>query len=202
MYQQHFGLTHIPFSKDTQTLWESTELTDFKTQFTNLLHSPGIGVLTGEPGVGKTAAVRQVVQSLNPHIHQAFYISESHFTSFDIYQQLACDLGIAPASRCSRVWRNVKTFIKDSVESNRCKPVFIIDEAQNLPYDFLRNFPSFMNFEFDARDMLTVWFIGHPEFAHTLKKNVHVALASRIRVRCTLQPVMGHERKRRINPMF
>ena len=193
MYQQYFGLTHIPFGKGTQILCESPELLEFKSQFTNLLDSPGIGVLTGEPGVGKTAAIRHVVQQLNPHVHNAFYISESHFTSFDIYRQMAYNLGIVPASRCSRVWRDVKMFIKHSVENKRCKPIIIIDEAQNLPYDFLRNFPAFMNFDYDAHDLLTVWFIGHPEFDSTLRRNVHVALSSRIRVRCSLQPITDRE---------
>lgn len=193
MYQQHFGLTHIPFGKNTKSLWESPELLDFKTQFTNLANSSGMGVLTGEPGVGKTAAIRQAVQSLNPHTHKVFYLPESHFTSFDIFRQFALDLGIKPASRYSLVWRDVKGFIKDSVENKRCKPIFIIDEAQNLPYDFLRNFPSFMNFDYDAYDMLTVWFVGHPEFAQTLQRNIHIALSSRIRVRCAFQPIVGRE---------
>jgi len=193
MYQQHFGLTHIPFGKGTGDLWESAAFLDFKTQFNDLLNAPGIGVLTGEPGVGKTAAIRHVAGALNPHQYKVFYLPESHFTSFDIYRQMAYNLGITPASRYSRVWRDVKGFIKDSVENKRCRPIFIIDEAQNLPFDFLRNFPSFMNFEFDAQDMLTVWFIGHPEFANTLKLNAHIALASRIRVRCAFQPIMERE---------
>lgn len=193
MYKQHFGLTHIPFGKDTQALWESPGLLDFKTQFTSLLHSPGIGVLIGEPGVGKTAAIRHVVGQLNPHQHKVFYLPESHFTSFDIYRQMAYNLGLAQASRFSQVWREVKGFIKDSVENKRCRPIFIIDEAQNLPYDFLRNFPSFLNFEFDAHDMLTVWFIGHPDFANNLNRNTLVALSSRIRVRCSFQPVTERE---------
>lgn len=193
MYKQHFGLTHIPFGKDTSTFWESPELLEFKTQFTNLSNVPGIGVLLGEPGVGKTAAIRHVVQSLNPNTHKVFYLPESHFTSYDIYRQFAYTLGLTPASRHSQVWRDVKEFIKDSVENKRCRPIFIIDEAQNLPYDFLRNFPAFLNFEFDAYDMLTVWFVGHPEFANTLKRNVHIALSSRIRVRCAFQPVIGRE---------
>ena len=119
MYKQHFGLTHIPFGKDTKTLWESPGLLDFKTQFTNLLHSPGIGVLIGEPGVGKTAAIRHVV--------------------------------------------------------------------------FLRNFPAFLNFEFDAHDMLTFWVIGHPDFANNLNRNTLIALSSRIRVRCSFKPVTERE---------
>lgn len=194
MYQQHFGLTHLPLGKDCPTLWQDGPLLEFKTKFETLLKSPGIGVLTGEPGVGKTAAIRHIVQTLNPHQYQVFYLPESHFTSFDIYRQMAMLLGIAPSHRYALLWRDIKNFIKDSVDHKRCQPVFIIDEAQSLPPDFLRDFHSFLNFDFDARDMLTVWFVGHPVLANILNRNSYTALASRIRIRCAFQPIIERER--------
>lgn len=189
MYQQHFGLTSLPLGKNSQALWENQSLREFQTQFTNLLKSPGVGVLIGEPGVGKTAAIRHAVHSLNPHQYQVLYLSETNFTSFDIYRQMAISLGLAPAHRCAQLWRDIKNYIKDSVDHKRCQPVFIIDEAQLLPKDFLRDFPSFLNFDFDARDMLTVWFVGHPELANIINRNAYIALASRIRARCTFEPI-------------
>ena len=41
----------------------------------------------------------------------------------------------------------------------------ILDEAQNLPPEFFRDFPAFLNFAFDSRDLITVWFVGHPLLA-------------------------------------
>ena len=52
MFQQHFGLKHMPFSKNSAFLAYDS-FTSLKEKFIHLLHSPGIGVLTGEPGVGK-----------------------------------------------------------------------------------------------------------------------------------------------------
>jgi type II secretory pathway predicted ATPase ExeA len=46
--------------------------------------------------------------------------------------------------------------------------VWIIDEAQNLPSEFFRDFPAFLNFAFDSRDLISVWLVGHPALAHTL----------------------------------
>lgn len=194
MHQQHFGLTHLPLGKDTPTFWQDAQMGGFKTHFLNLLQSPGIGVLTGEPGVGKTAAIRQLVQTLSPHQYQVFYLPETHFTSCDIYRQIALNLGLTPAHRYAQLWRDIKNFIKDSVDHKRCRPVFIIDEAQSLPSDFLRDFPSFLNFDFDARDMLTVWFVGHPLLANILNRHMYAALASRIRVRYAFQPILERER--------
>ena len=41
------------------------------------------------------------------------------------------------------------------------------DEAQNLPPEFFRDFPAFLNFAFDLRDLISVWLVGHPCLAQT-----------------------------------
>jgi len=58
--------------------------------------------------------------------------------------------------------------------------IIIIDEAQNLPLEFLRDFPSFLNFAFDSKDYMTVWLVGHPELAMVIDRPQHAALATRI----------------------
>jgi type II secretory pathway predicted ATPase ExeA len=192
MFQQHFGLKYVPFGKNSPFLVHE-QFTRLKENFINLLHSPGIGVLTGEPGVGKTAALRSIIKELNPHQYPVFYLSETQFTSFDIYRQIAFNLGLVPHHRFANLWRDIKHQIRERVENKRTLPIFIIDEAQNLPFDFYRGFPSFLNFEFDARDMMTVWFLGHPALTHIIDRVAYAALSSRIHVRCQLQPMTDRE---------
>lgn len=193
MYQQHFGLKTIPFSKNSPSLWMNDSLTLFKERFISLLHSPGIGLLTGEPGVGKTALLRTITEELNPHQYQIFYLSETQFTSFDIYRQLALSLGLVPHHRYAQLWRDIKNYITERVERKNDQPVWIIDEAQNLPFDFFSSFPSFLNFAFDSKDMMTVWFVGHPQLASIIDRNVNAALSSRIHVRYQLNPIIDRE---------
>lgn len=192
MYKNHFGITAIPFDKNNKLI-SNNNLDRFQTQFIQLVNTPGIGILTGEPGVGKTAAIRNVVQQLNPQTHKVLYLPESHFTSYDIYRQFANELGLNPGHRFADVWRNIKYYIKEFVDIKCCRPILIIDEAQSLNHDFLRNFPSFLNYEYDARDMMTVWFIGLPVFLAKLRRNDYASLASRIRVKCTLTPITDYQ---------
>lgn len=194
MYQQHFGLKHAPLGKSNPSLWMNDSLELLKGRFTNLLHSPGIGLLTGEPGIGKTAALRYLTTALNPHQYQIFYLSETQFTSFDIYRQLAFKLGIVPPHRYSQLWREIKNNIQERVEHKHSLPILIIDEAQNLPKDFFQGFPSFLNFAFDAKDMMTVWFVGHPILNNIIDRAMNTALASRIHVRHQLHPIIERER--------
>ncbi len=73
-------------------------------------------------------------------------------------------------------------------------PLWIIDEAQNLPPEFFRDLPAFLNFAFDSRDLISVWLVGHPALAHTLERAPYAALASRIQVRVEIKPVLQRER--------
>jgi len=189
MYQQHFGLKAIPFAKDNPVLCQHNDLAVLQERFTDLLHHPGIGLLTGEPGVGKTAALHNIIKNLNPHQYAIIYLAETHFTNFDVYRQIALHLGLTPAHRFSMLWRDIKNHISDSFTHKRVTPVFIIDEAQNLPADFFKSFPSFLNFDFDSKDMLTVWLVGHPILANIIDRVAYTALATRIQFRCQIRPI-------------
>jgi MSHA biogenesis protein MshM len=193
MFQQHFGLKHIPLGKNS-AFWINDDFNKLKEHFLNLLHSPGIGLLTGDPGVGKTAALRQIIKELNPHQYPVFYLSDTQFTSFDIYQQIALNLGLPTRNRFATLWRDIKSQIREYVENKRILPIFIIDEAQNLPSDFFHGFPSFLNYDFDATDMMTVWFVGHPVLNSVIERVTYSALSSRIYVRYHLKPIIERDR--------
>ena len=79
MYLQHFGLRHPPLGKEVAEPWDDGALEQLIQRFNWLLQSPGIGLLTGEPGVGKTAALRSLTRALNPHRY--LVLRPSHFRS-------------------------------------------------------------------------------------------------------------------------
>ena len=194
MYLQHFGLHHAPLGKDSPDLWDDGLLAPLKERFAWLLQSPGIGLLTGEPGVGKTAALRQLTQPLNPHRFQVIYQAETDFGRIDLYRGLARALGLEPSYRRAQLWRDIKERIHELAERKQITPLWIIDEAQNLPLDFFRDFPAFLNFAFDSRDLITVWLVGHSSLAQTLERAPYAALASRIQARVQLKPILERER--------
>jgi MSHA biogenesis protein MshM len=80
------------------------------------------------------------------------------------------------------------------VDARQVTPVWIIDEAHNLPAEFFRDLPAFLNFAFDSRDLMTVWLVGHPCLAQTLSRASYAALHSRILAHVQLQPVVQRER--------
>jgi MSHA biogenesis protein MshM len=194
MILHHFGLKHYPLGKAPAELWDDGTLARLNERFTWLLESPGVGLLTGEAGVGKTAALRQLTQALNPHRYQMIYLAETDFGRLDLYRSLALALGLEPVYRRAALWRNIKARIQALADGKGIVPLWIIDEAQNLPVEFFRDLPAFLNFAFDSRDLMVVWLLGHPPLAHTLERAPYAALASRIQVRLRLKPIIDRER--------
>lgn len=194
MYLAHFGLRHAPLGKDTSELWDDGALAQLRERFQWLLHSPGVGVLTGDPGVGKTAALRHLLQGVNPHRFQVIYLPETDFGRLDLYRSLALALSVDPPHRRAALWRELKARILDLVDNKQLLPLWILDEAQNLPPEFFRDFPAFLNFAFDSRDLMSVWLVGHPILTQTLARVPNAAFASRIQVRLQLKPVCERER--------
>jgi type II secretory pathway predicted ATPase ExeA len=193
MYRQHFGLKHAPFGKDYLELWQTKSHIELERQFQWLLQSPGLGLLTAEPGLGKTAALRRLTSSLNPHKYLVKYIADTSFGRLDFYRQLAFILNIQVSHNRSKLWRDLKEHITNLAINKNILLVLVIDEAQNLPPEFLRDLPSFLNFVFDSKDYMTVWLTGHAELARSIDRSNNTALASRIRARCQLQPIIDRE---------
>jgi len=194
MYLQHFGLRHAPLGKELTEPWDDGALAHLKQRFNWLMNSPGLGLLTGEPGVGKTAALRSLTSPLNPHRYMVLYQAETDFGRVDIYRGLARALGVEPSYRRAQLWRDIKQRVHELVDTKNVTPMWIIDEAQNLPLEFFRDFPAFLNFAFDSRDLMSVWLVGHPVLAQALDRPPYAALQSRIQVRVQLKPVIERER--------
>jgi MSHA biogenesis protein MshM len=191
---QHFGLTHLPLGKGTTMLWQDPPMTLLNQRFQALLEYPGIGLLTGEPGVGKTVTLRHLTQGLHPHRLVVVYLAETDFGRLDLYRSLAIALGLEPAHRRAPLWRDLKARILALADTKRQRPVWIIDEAQNLPNEPFRDLPAFLNFACDSRDLMTVWLAGHPSLGHTLDRAPYAALHSRLRARVRREPIRERER--------
>ena len=67
--------------------------------------------------------------------------------------------------------------------------LWIVDGTQNVPPEFFRDLPSFLNHCFDARDLMTVWLVGHPLLAQTLARAPYAALYGRTQAHVQLAPV-------------
>ena len=84
--------------------------------------------------------------SMTPPVNTYLYQAETDFGRVDIYRGLARALGLEPSYRRAQLWRDIKLRVHELVDTKQVTPLWIIDEAQNLPAEFFRDFPALLNF--------------------------------------------------------
>lgn len=178
MYLQHFGLKFDPLGKKSPTKLEQSRTLEKKLN--GLLETRGLALITGASGTGKTTALRRWSETLNPLTHRLIYQSDNHFRSFDVYSQLAENLGLEKYHRYSKLWRELKQALLSLYEEKQLHPVWVLDEAHHLNNDFFLQLPAFLNFSFDSRDVLTIILCGLPNILSILRRPAYEPINSRI----------------------
>ena len=181
-YLQHFGLKMPPFDKGTTELWKTENLKGLDLKFSRLLQTPGIGILTGEYGWGKTSALRTIMAKADKNRYTFSYTAETHYGRNEFYRIMARNLGVELAHKRSDLWHNIKSHLTRERKDRKILPVFIIDEAHQLHRDFFADLSSFLNFNCDSESILTLWLVGHTSLRMTLKHPNCAAIVSRIRI--------------------
>ncbi len=180
MHLQHFGLKFDPLGKAIRQTVNHRQYEHLKNKLDCLLQTKGVALITGEAGTGKTTALRQWCNTLNPLTHKLFYQSDNHFRAFDIYCQLADSLGLEKYHRYCKLWRMLKKELLELHDNKQMTPVWVLDEAHQLPTNFLLELPSFLNFSFDTRDILVIILIGTPKINALITRSAYSALTSRM----------------------
>jgi MSHA biogenesis protein MshM len=188
-YLNYFGFTCTPFHKSNPHIWAHDEVNDLEDKFRRLIEVPGVGLITGAPGVGKTSTLNYVMDRIKGPKVKYIYLCETDFSRNEIYMVLADKLGIDHVNKRSVMWRHIKTHIMHMRENQGITPVVVIDEAHNLPDAFFRDLPSFLNFNMDSQDPLVLWLMGTPKLSNKLRAPAFEALESRIRLWHTVSAI-------------
>lgn len=191
-YRQRFGLTHHPLPRDaagSSFFCQTKSLNQLEDCFQSLIEDPGLGVLTAEAGVGKTAAMRNICSQLPSPDFRVIYSCNTAASPFDIYRSLALELGLQPFHRKSQLWFALKAELVRLLDEQHTIPVIVLDEAQHLSDVFLADLSGFLNFAFDTRSPAAVWLVGLPRLAQRLRMQVHAPLATRIAAQVHLSPL-------------
>jgi MSHA biogenesis protein MshM len=194
-YRSRFGLIHHPLPRDAagKSFFDQTKgYLRLESHFQELLDEPGLGVLTAEPGVGKTAAIRNLCAALPEPDFKVLYLCDTDVSACDLYRTLALELGLKPSHRRSQLWWDIKRAIVHLVEEQHSLLVLVLDEAQLLSDSFLVDLCGFLNFAFDRKTLLALWLVGLPHLTARLRMRHHAPLASRIAARVHLE-ALGRE---------
>jgi type II secretory pathway predicted ATPase ExeA len=87
-----------------------------------------MGMIVGEPGAGKTYALRVFSDSLNKALYKVVYFPMSTGSVNDFYRGLAFGLGEEPKTRKVDLFRQIQHAVSTSFHERKITPVFILDE--------------------------------------------------------------------------
>ncbi|AJA46743.1 general secretion pathway protein A [Clostridium pasteurianum DSM 525 = ATCC 6013] len=204
MYKAFYGLTFDPFDKnlDLKYSFKSEDFSKAMNRLEFLKSVLGIGVITGEPGVGKSFLLRNFVDSLNPNLYKCVYIPISTLTVMDFYRALCDGLGIIHAQKKVTMFKQIQESIYTYSHSKNVIPVIIIDECQFLSNSILDDLRIIFNFHMDSKNYAMLILSGQPNFLLQLSRQVHEALRQRIIMNYCLKGLTHDECKPYITSML
>ena len=196
MIEARFGLKRRPFQKSipSRDLYTWPGLQELDARLEMAKQARGIMLLTGEPGTGKTAALRRFVDSLNAEHYSACYLPLATVTVMDAYAQLNRALAGQDVRSKSLLFREIQHGIAQLTAQGK-QPVVILDEADLLRSVLFDELRILLNFEMDSKDPLLLVLAGQPQLLAKLALRVHLPFRQRVAMRYRM-PAMDEEHTR------
>lgn len=180
--QLYFGLNQMPFQKSSQysSLYKGKDVRQIENRLEHLRKTRGIGMITGKPGAGKTAVIREFARSLNPTMYKVIYIQMTTVSVNEFLKMIALELGLDPKYKKADLFHQIQEEVRYQCEEKKCIPVLIIDEAQYLSQAILRDLVMLLNFDMDSKDCCIMILSGLSSLNRIMKKTSNEALRQRI----------------------
>ena len=190
MYERYYGLQERPFdlSPNPRFLCFTAQHREALVHLQyGLAGRPGITMLVGEAGTGKTTLIRAALQAANGS-STIVHLSNPTLTRAEFYDYLATGFGLSADAGKSKV-----DFLRELEQrlaaADRPMLALVVDEAQSVPYELLEEIRLLTNVEAPTGHSLAVALVGQPELARRLEETTLRQLKQRVVLRCELTPL-------------
>jgi type II secretory pathway predicted ATPase ExeA len=201
MYMPYFGLRREPFGKDVdiKEFYVSSDLKEAESRLKYMTETRGIFLLLGEPGSGKTAAIRRFTELLGHSLYKTCYLSMTTLTVNDFFSALVSMLGEQPRFRKIDMFRQIQDAIIDLYHNQKITPLIIIDEIHAASVAILDDLRMIFNFRMDSSDPYILILAGQMIIRNKLMLNACLPLKQRIRLKYAMQGFNESETAQYIN---
>src|SRR6202162_5691977 len=186
-----YGLKWNPFAPNvpTEALHITTRLESFCWRGQQLGGEGGFALVTGAPGCGKSASLRILTASLATQRDVTVgVISRPQANLADFYREMGELFGVElrPHNR----WAGAKVLRErwqTHIDASLLRPVLIVDEAQEMLSTVLSQPRLLCSTALASHILRTVVLAGDGRLAERLRSDEFLPLASRMRVRLSLE---------------
>jgi type II secretory pathway predicted ATPase ExeA len=186
-----YSLKFNPFSSQAPVtaLWATPQIQNFCWRIEQQVGEGGFALVAGDPGVGKSAALRLLIEHLNSLRDLCVGIlTRPQAKMADFYRELGHLFGVPlwPHNR----WQSSKLLREKwlvHIEAALYRPVLIIDEAQEMNSLVLSELRLLASADLDSRSILTIILAGDQRLANRLEEPDLLPVASRMRSRLRLE---------------
>ena len=183
-----YGLKWNPFSPElpTEAIYVPAKIENFCWRIEHAqIREGGFAMIHGDPGSGKSIVLRLLSERLKklPDITVGA-INHPQSNMADFYRELG-DIFAVPL-RPSNRWGGFKALRERwfaHLESSRCRPVLLIDEAQEMTPQVLSELRLLASARFDSQPLLCIIIAGDARLIEKLRREELIPLGSRIRTR-------------------
>lgn len=188
---QLFGLKFHPFLPDIpmEGVYATEQVNSFARRVEATVGDGGFVMVTGEPGSGKSVALRVLAQKLQG-LRDVVVGTIDHPQSrvSDFYREIGDVFGVPfPGHNRWAGFKALRTRWTEHISSTLMRPVLIIDEAQEMQTTVFSELRVLTSKDFDSRSLLCVVFAGDGRLPERLRHPDLLPLGSRIRRRLHLE---------------
>ena len=186
-----YGLKFNPFAQNVpaSALLATAPIEHFCWRIEQQIGEGGFALSTGDPGSGKSAALRILAERLGAVRDLCVgLLTRPQANLADFYRELGHLFGV-PLSPHSR-WNSSKVLREKwlaHIEASVHRPVLLIDEAQEMHASVLSELRLLSSADLDSRSILLIILAGDQRLLSRLEEPDLLPIASRIRSRLRLE---------------
>jgi general secretion pathway protein A len=204
--QALYGLKYNPFCPEipASALFVTPAVESFCWRIENQVSEGGFALVTGEPGTGKSAALRILSERLGTLRDLTVgVLTRPQASVADFYRELGDLFGVGMTM--SNRWGGAKALRQkwqSHIETSLYRPVLLIDEAQELTPTLLCELRQLSSADLDSRNILSVILSGDGRLNAKLQNPDLLPIASRIRSRLRTESASPEDLRNCLNHLL
>lgn len=167
----HFGFTGLPFRKNVKArnMFDSTSQRELRHGLALWLELDGLGLVTGQAGVGKSITVRRFVDDLPEDRFAVHRVGQIPSTPNGFLRALSRRLGLRPRQYGSDMFDALQASLQSHRDERGTHPVFVLDDAEGMRVQTLDLVRRLTAAELDGEHHVSILLSGTDQLVRTLQ---------------------------------